>query len=145
MLERPHTGYGTLSMSAMVVLFWCSVALCCAHSAAAARARCDYPAAAQHAAEAAALRQEAEAAHAAAALKIEVTNNMDNPDGLVSNTWHWRQGFWRRRGGGVETHCPTALKVGFPSSNDCLRHASVARLQDGRNKASYVVYLRPQT
>jgi hypothetical protein len=35
------------------------------------------------AAEAVSLKAAADAAHAAAALKIEVANNADNPDGLV--------------------------------------------------------------
>jgi len=62
-----------------------TVTLCvCVCRAAAARARGDFSTAAQLAADAVALKQAADAAHAAAAIKIEVTNNMHRPDGLVS-------------------------------------------------------------
>lgn len=56
---------------------------CCRLRAAAARARGDYSAAAQLTSEAVALRAAADAAHAAAALKIEVANNASSADGLV--------------------------------------------------------------
>jgi hypothetical protein len=61
-------------------MLWC---LC---RAAAARSQGDFSAAAQLAAEALSLKAAADAAHAAAALKIEVANNAQTPLGLVSCT-----------------------------------------------------------
>lgn len=78
--------------------------------AAAARACGEYSAAAQLAADAVVLKQAADAAHAAAAIKIEVTNNMDRPDGLVSASVNWPAAItarlsmnWRPVSGGHHT------------------------------------------